>query len=238
MVKERVLVTCEHGGNGVPSRYAPLFRGWTRRLKTHRGFDPGALQMAEDLSRAFAAPLVASTVTRLLVDLNRSVGNPALHSAAVRRVSREEKSRIVRDHYLPYRRRVEGLVAKAALRGRPVIHIASHTFTPRLDGNVRRADIGLLYDPVRPGERRFCALWKRALERLAPDLEVRRNYPYAGKNDGLTSYLRSRHPPASYVGIEIEINQAFVFRAGPRWTRLRKAVVESLRSTLPALRDG
>ena len=53
------------------------------------------------------------------------------------------------------------------------------------------------------------------------ELRVRRNYPYAGKGDGLTSYLRRRFPPGAYVGIELEVNQSIVFAAGRRWTALR-----------------
>ena len=105
-------------------------------------------------------------------------------------------------------------------RGRRVIHISSHSFTPVLDGEVRRADVGLLYDPRRRGEVELCARWKAALCAIAPALAVRRNYPYAGKGDGLTSYLRTRFPPGAYVGIELEVNQAIVFAAGRPWTAL------------------
>ena len=62
-----LLVTCEHGGNRVPKRYRRLFAGWESVLASHRGYDPGALTLARELARAFDAPLVASTVTRLLV---------------------------------------------------------------------------------------------------------------------------------------------------------------------------
>ena len=33
-----------------------------------------------------------------------------------------------------------------------MIHVSSHSFTPELDGKVRRADVGLLYDPAPRGE--------------------------------------------------------------------------------------
>jgi predicted N-formylglutamate amidohydrolase len=141
---------------------------------------------------------------------------------------------MLRDHYLPHRTQVECLVAAAVSRGRRVVHISSHSFTPRLHGQVRRADVGLLYDPARKGEVGLSALWQGALKRAAPDLRIRRNYPYAGKNDGLTSHLRLRHPPAEYVGIELEINQALVIGTGIRWSRLRAKVVECLRSALAA----
>jgi predicted N-formylglutamate amidohydrolase len=227
------LVTCEHGGNRIPAPYRALFRGHAALLDTHRGYDPGALFMARELSHALRAPLVTSTVSRLLIDLNRSVGHPKLFSAATRALPLATRKSIVAEHYLPYRERVERLVARAVSRGRRVIHVSSHSFTPELHGKVRRADVGLLYDPRRRGEVRLCARWKAALAELAPDLSVRRNYPYAGKGDGLTSYLRRRFPPAAYVGVELEVNQKIVFAAGRRWTSLRRALVDSLHAALP-----
>lgn len=188
--------------------------------------------MAREISRSFKAPMVASTITRLLVDLNRSVGHPDLYSNASRHVSSEERDRMLHSHYLPYRMRVGNLIAKAVRRGHRVIHISSHSFTPRLDGVLRRADIGLLYDPARPGERKLGELWKGKLRRAAPDLRVRRNYPYLGKHDGLTSHLRRRYAPEVYVGVELELNQALVVGAKRRWTRVRATVVDSLRRAI------
>ena len=50
-----VVVTCEHGGNHIPALYRALFGDLQAALASHRGFDPGALEMAEDLARAFGA---------------------------------------------------------------------------------------------------------------------------------------------------------------------------------------
>jgi predicted N-formylglutamate amidohydrolase len=118
-------------------------------------------------------------------------------------------------------------------RRRRVIHISSHSFTPELDGKVRSADVGLLYHPGRRGEAELCARWKSSLAELAPQLRVRRNYPYAGKGDGLTSYLRQRFAPSVYVGIELEINQSIVLAAGRRWATLRSSLIDSLRTACP-----
>ena len=227
-----MLVTCEHGGNRVPPRYRRLLRDLQRPLQTHRGYDPGALLLARETAAAFAAPLVASTVTRLLVDLNRSAGHPRLHAPAVRAAAPEERARIIADHYLPYRTQAEKLISTAIARGRRVVHVSAHSFTPALNGKARNADVGLLYDPARPGEVRMCARWKAALEQAAPQLIVRRNYPYAGKDDGFMPYLRGRYRPAAYIGIEIEINQAIVAGAPRRWAALRAAIITSLRTTL------
>ena len=123
---------------------------------------------------------------------------------------------------------------KAVARGRRVIHISSHSFTPVLDGEARRADVGLLYHPGRGGEAELCARWKLALLPVAPELRIRRNYPYAGRADGVTSHLRLRFPPGDYVGIELEVNQRIVLAAGRPWTRLRSVLIDSLRAACTA----
>jgi predicted N-formylglutamate amidohydrolase len=136
--------------------------------------------MARVLATAFDAPLVISTVSRLLIDLNRSIGHPRLFSAATRSAPADVRDYVIERYYRPYRTQVEGLVREAVSRGRRVVHVSSHSFTPVLNGSVRSADVGLLYDPARPGETALCARWKDSLARRSL-LHVRRNYPYAGK---------------------------------------------------------
>ena len=223
-----IIITCEHGGNRIPSSYRQLFRGQRALLDSHRGYDPGALVMATALADTFRAPLVASTTSRLLIDLNRSIGHPQLFSEATRGAPAEARVQIVDEHYRPCRAKVEHLVTQAVSRGDRVIHISSHSFTAELNGRVRGADVGLLYHPGRSGEAEMCARWKETIAASAPELRVRRNYPYAGKGDGLTSHLRRRFPQSDYVGIELEINQGIVLTAGRRWTELRRVLIDSL----------
>ena len=230
MASDTFIITCEHGGNRIPTPYRFLFRGRQALLNTHHGYDPGALVLARALARASKAPLVSATISRLLIDLNRSPGHPQLYSAATRCAPAWLRARIVDDHYLPYRVRVEHLVRQAVSRGRRVIHISTHSFTPVLNGKVRNADVGLLYDPGRRGEAELSARWKAAIAAYVPQQRVRRNYPYAGKGDGLTSYLRRHFSSSAYVGIELEVNQSIVFGAGRRWTALRRVLIESLRT--------
>jgi predicted N-formylglutamate amidohydrolase len=228
------LITCEHGGNRIPAPFRSLFERRRTLLDSHRGYDPGALRIAKTLATAFRAPLVVSTVSRLLVDLNRSIGHPQLFSAATRGLPAELRAEIVERYYLPYRAHVERLVRRSVANGRRVVHISSHSFTPVLHGERRRADLGLLYHPGRPGEASLCARWQDALAAFAPGLRVRRNYPYAGKADGLTAYLRRGFSPRVYVGIELEVNQKIVAAGGPRWRRLCRALVQSLRAARAA----
>lgn len=232
MGSHSLVVTCEHGGNRIPSRYLDLFKANQVLLDSHRGFDPGALCMAKDLAAAFTAPLVASTVSRLLVDLNRSVGHPHLHYKAIPDEPSEIREIILKHYYQPYRMRAERLVKQAIAEHGQVIHLSSHSFTPELDGKVRNADIGLLYDPTRPVEVSLCEHWKAALKVCSPELSVRRNYPYVGKGDGLTAWFRQQFSSDIYVGIELEVNQKHIFKTGRHWTAIRKTVIKSLRMAL------
>src|SRR4029450_3525026 len=125
-----LVITCEHGGNRIPAPYRDLFHTHQALLDSHRGYDPGALIMARALATAFAAPLVASTVSRLLVDLNRSVGHPRLHSEATRKAHAEGRQRIMKLSSQPYRPQAERLVRQAIADDGLVIHLSSHSFTP------------------------------------------------------------------------------------------------------------
>jgi predicted N-formylglutamate amidohydrolase len=230
MRTDSFLITCEHGGNHIPAPYRALFLGHDALLASHRGYDPGALVMARALARAFGAPLVCSTVSRLLIDLNRSIGHPQLFSPMTRAAPAGMRATMLTQYYRPHREAVERLAAQSIAHGRRVIHIASHSFTPKLDGRVREVDVGLLYDPQRRGEATLCARWKAAIESMAPGLRVRRNYPYLGRNDGLTSALRRRFPPSAYVGVELEFNHGILLAGGRGWTALRSVLIDSLRS--------
>ena len=222
------LITCEHGGNRIPVRYGELFRGLSPLLKSHRGYDAGALTMAMELATALAAPLFVATTSRLLIDLNRSIGHPRLYSEATRRASEAVRREILERYYLGYRMEAELAIQQALELGGRVVHISSHSFTPELDGKIRNADIGLLYDPLRSGELEFCRRWQAFLRTHAPGLNIRRNYPYSGKSDGFTAYLRGRFPDHAYLGIELEINQKHVFKGGRHWRELRRLIVETL----------
>jgi predicted N-formylglutamate amidohydrolase len=104
--------------------------------------------------------------------------------------------------------------------------VAVHSFAPAVAGRVRHLDVALLYDPGRPRERTLARAWKETLRELDPTLRVRRNHPYRGAADGLTTWLRRRFPDARYAGLELEVGQALL--AGPRRRELGALLAESL----------
>jgi len=195
----QVIITCEHGGNRVPRAYQHLFAGRQTLLASHRGWDRGALPLARAFAKSLGAPLLFSQTSRLLIDLNRSAHNRTLCALPL---DRETRRHVFEEHYLPYRRRVEELLADA----QRVIHLGVHTFAPKMRGKVRRADIGLLYDPSHRREQSLCRRWSDAMQLD----RVYMNSPYRGIADGLTTAMRRRFPQNRYIGIELEVNQRLI----------------------------
>ena len=193
-------------------------------LDSHRGLDFGALESARAFGRRLGVVPFTATVSRLVCDLNRSPSHRNLFSEYTRDLAVERREALLAAHYWPYRNRVEQAVAAAP---GPVLHVSSHSFTPVLRGEVRRCDVGFLYDPARPVEVRFIETWHEALAAAAPELVLRRNYPYRGTSDALVTHLRRRFGDR-YAGIEIEVNQKHVGTA--RW----RALVATLSATLAA----
>lgn len=222
-----LVLSCEHGGKRVPSRYARHFDAPAAVLASHRGWDPGSLPLARRLARALRAPLIATTVTRLLVDCNRSPHHRKLHSTYAH-LDAALREALLDEHYRPHRARVEAAIAERLVRGARVLHVAVHSFTPVLDGVPRNADLGWLYDPRRTLERRVADELLLALRAGAPDLRVRRNYPYLGRADGLPTALRRRFPEARYAGFELELNQLHARR--PPFASLLAALRAALAS--------
>jgi len=226
-----LVVSCEHASRRVPTEYAHLFASRVARsaLETHEGYDIGALGVARELARSFGVDLHEGRVTRLLVDLNRSSHHPRVLSRFATGLDADARRDVLDRHHTPHRARVEADAAAHIALGRSVLHVGVHSFTPRLAGHLRTADVGLLYDPRRPSERRLCSRWQEALQLNDRALRVRRNYPYRGTADGLTTHLR-RALGSKYMGIELELNQAALTGNAARRREVVATVCSSLRA--------
>lgn len=198
-----ILLSCEHAGNQVPVRYRNLFPT-EEVLNSHRGWDPGALDIAAGLSEELDLPCFTHQTTRLLVEVNRSLGHPHLFSEFSQPLGDEDKQLLLDKYYFPYRLRVENALAQLA---KPALQLSIHTFTPVLNEKVRLTDIGILFDPTRLFESTLSDKLLNSLRQNLPGLRIEFNEPYKGIDDGFTTYLRTRFSDEEYAGIEIEINQ-------------------------------
>lgn len=226
MSRPQLIFTCEHASNSLP----PNFKGRIpeRLLHSHAGYDLGAVTLAKKLARAFNAPLLSGEVSRLIVDLNRSSHHRGVISHYVA-ASSEERLHLLTKYHAPFRAQTLALIRAMLNKGRPVLHISVHSFTRKLSGIRRTADIGLLYDPSRKLEKDTALRWQSNLQ--AKGQLVRRNYPYRGTSDGHTTALRKVFGPTQYRGIELEVCNDKLCK-GENVQELHRTIVASLSLTL------
>lgn len=204
-----LFLSCEHATNVVPPDFRHVFHQQESLLETHRAIDLGTEAIIRQLSQTFGCEYVTASVTRLLIDCNRSLSHATCFSEFSKSLSAAEKQQLIDKYYLPYRQKTEDMIKNHIEKGHQVLHLSIHSFTPILNGIARNTGIGLLYDPKHHGEKEVARQLHGLLSQQT-DYRIRLNYPYRGNADGFTTYLRKRYPQTDYLGIELEVNQALV----------------------------
>jgi len=229
-----LLLTCEHATNRLPP-FAQT-RGRPRAImESHWGWDIGAWELTRELARRLRAGAIGGRWSRLLIDLNRRVNDPTLIRSTAGGVPlpwndgigvKEIERRLVAYH-MPYHMQVDRLILQRLVRGVDPVLLAVHTFTPQLDGRLRRFDVGVLYEHHRGPAHRL----GRALRREG--LSVRYNQPYSGLAGMM--YAVDRHGTHHRLPcLELEVNQGLFDRKGAA-RKLGLSITRGLLTMLPAL---
>lgn len=225
-----ILITCEHATNFVPLGYRERLGIPQDVLESHRGWDAGALELAERLAECLGAQCFLGGVSRLVIDLNRSPENPTVWSEYSRELPVADRAKLMSLYYSPYRLAVHEAVEAFCKAGQPVIHLSIHSFTPVWEGQRRPTDIGILFDPDRQFETATASQWRSALQSHLPaGIAIHDNQPYQGTDDGLTTLLRTFFEDRLYAGIELEVNQCFPLGSSTEWEALCSGIIESAR---------
>lgn len=222
-----LIISCEHATNHVPDAYRHLFAEHPEVLSTHRGWDPGALPIAQALSAAFETPLISGKISRLLIEINRSPGNPEIWSGYSNPLPEATKQELFDTYYRSHETALKERIQKAITDYSLAIHLSIHTFTPVLDGVKRDVDLGILFDPDRKPESAFGVQFTANLNQKLNPLRVRENQPYKGTDDGLTTCFRKCFSEETYIGIEIEVSQRF-----ESMNTITEALIHSLGETI------
>ncbi|MDA3859162.1 MAG: N-formylglutamate amidohydrolase [Roseovarius sp.] len=185
------LILCEHASNHIPARYDGLGLKDSDRT-SHAAWDPGARDVALGLMRALDAPMIASTVSRLVYDCNRPPEAPSampersevIEVPGNRDLSAAARAERVRTVYTPFCDAVSALIATRKAAGLVTHLITIHSFTPLYFGKPRDCEIGILHD----SDSRLADAMLNEAHRL-PGRVIRRNDPY-GPDDGVTHSLK------------------------------------------------
>jgi predicted N-formylglutamate amidohydrolase len=203
----KIVLSCEHASAALLEGFEDLFSEKDQAvLWSHRGWDPGALRLAQELEYCFHTPLVRGEWTRLLLDLNRSTGNSARWSEYSRSLTESRRKELEDRIFEPYWNKLYGEIKNTIGESGCVLHLSVHSFVRMFNNKERQVDIGVLYDPDRSKESRFgTSLCDKLQKDFGSRLSVLPNVPYAGTDDGLTKVLRTHFTDEHYLGIELEV---------------------------------
>jgi len=201
------VLACDHASNRFPEGYGDLGLTPHQRLM-HIAWDPGALAVALQLVDHLDAPLVASTVSRLIIDCNRRHDAADLIPTISERteipgnanIGDNERARRLADYHAPFHDALERLIEGRKARGIETILVTVHSFTPVYKDVPRPWPIGLIHAT----DERFTAALRDALTADAPELNIGWNHPYSALN-GVTYTLEHHGDGRGLQSTMIEI---------------------------------
>lgn len=185
------VLVCDHASNRFPERYGNHGLTPHQRLM-HIAWDPGALAVAIRLSDLLDAPLIQSTVSRLIIDCNRALNAVDLipitsertEIAANASVPQSEREFRVARYHAPFHTAIDAMLEERERAGLETILVTVHSFTPTYKDVQRPWPIGLIHGT----EERFTHALFAALKAEDPALNVGWNEPYSARN-GVTYTL-------------------------------------------------
>jgi predicted N-formylglutamate amidohydrolase len=175
------LFTSDHFGRAIPRMLGDLGLP-ASELSRHIAWDIGIAGVAERMSHALNAHLIAQRYSRLVIDCNRppdAVSSIPLMSEATTvpgndGLTQDARARRRALLFDPYHRRIDAVIDARIKAGRPTVLVSLHSFTPVYAGIQRPWHIGTLYQH----DRKLPPELLRHL-RAEGDLVVGDNEPYA-----------------------------------------------------------
>ena len=216
------VIVVDHASARIPQRLGSLGLS-PPDLERHIAWDIGALGVAQAVSSALDAPLVAQNYSRLVIDCNRSPAvatsiplvSEATEIPGNAALSAEEVEARRREIFEPYHAHLRALLDERAASGASTVLVAQHSMTDVFKGARREMHAAILYNR----ERRFARRMLEALRR-EPGLVVADNRPYALSD--ATDYTVPYHAESRGLPcVEIEIRQDLIREAAGQaeWAR-------------------
>jgi len=206
-----LVLVCEHASCFIPPHFNSL--GLDAEAATsHVAWDPGAYEVALELSSLLDAPLVAQQVSRLVYDCNRPQHDPrAMPEKSEiyvipgnKNLSDSDKLQRKDTYYTPFHNTLAETISNKCSAGQQPDIITIHSFTPVFLGKKRAVEIGVLHDED-------TRLADKLLARCAADtqFDVQRNAPY-GAEDKVTHTLLTHAIPRGLPNVMLEIRNDLI----------------------------
>lgn len=224
------VFVCDHASNFFPPPYDQSLAITEADKSAHIAWDPGALGVAKGLSQSLDAPLIYTTVSRLIIDCNREESRedliPCLSEtteiAGNRNLPASEKAFRVSLVHRPFHEAIDKVLNQRKEEGLPTAVVSIHSFTPVYKGKSRPWEIGLISDT----DRRLADPVLAALSSRG-DLTVGDNEPYA-PSDGVYYTIRRHGEDRGLPCLMIEIRNDELTSAAEeeRWSGMLGPMLE------------
>lgn len=194
-----ILLLCDHASNALPPGGLGLDASL---LCTHIAYDIGAAAVTRALAKAYGAPALLGSWSRLLIDLNRGEDDPTLvmklSDGSIipgnRTADAGEVARRIARYHAPYHAAIDAELDRI---GQGAVLVSLHSFTPSWKGRPRPWEFGVLYD-------RDIRLAGPLMARLAEaGFAVGDNEPYSGALEGDTLWRHGTCRGLPHVLIEM-----------------------------------
>lgn len=229
-----VLLLCDHAGKEVPGGLGLLGIG-EEALARHIGWDIGAAAVTRALARRLDASAVLNHCSRLVVDVNRHPRNPTsippVSDDCVIPGNRDLPPGAALDrlrrYFLPYHRAVARRIRAFRRRGVVPAVISLHSFTPRLGGEDRPWQVGVLWrNDRRLSDPALAAL--RARAEAGGGLVVGDNQPYSGLGEfGFTVEFHTQRTRLPHVMFEVRQDEIATRSDAERWAGILAEALEA-----------
>lgn len=204
----QLLLVCEHASNFIPAELHDLQLD-NEVLHSHIALDIGAFDLACAISRLLDAPLISSTVSRLVYDCNRSYGlsdtipeqSEIFQIPGNLNLTDIEVTDRYKKYYLPFEQAISNQLAQFSA---PPIFLTIHSFTPVYLGKEREVDVGIIHDTDDQ-----LGSYMVKLARTRTNLSVDLNQPY-GNNDNTTHTLSLHGCKNNLLNTMIEVKNNFL----------------------------
>ncbi len=206
-----LIISCEHGSNKIPKKYAHLFKHRPSAFNTPDAFDIGAQHLAQHLHKVLKCDLVQTKVSRLLIDCNHSKSKlTQCFSKFTKKLPKADKQLLIDTYYLPFHQELEQKIVEHIAQGYQVLHLSLYTFAPFLNGLFLNTAVGLLYNTHRHGEKEVARIIHGLFQQKTPTYKIRHNFPFLGRHDYVLNSFRKQFSERDYLGIKLGVNQVLI----------------------------
>lgn len=237
-----IVFVCDHASNYFPAPYDNSLGISEDDKSAHIAWDPGALGVARGLAEKLNAPLIHTTVSRLIIDCNREEDRedliPALSEttriAGNEALAPEERRFRLDLAHRPFHDAIGKVLDLRRDCGLPTAVVSIHSFTPVYKGKARPWEIGLISDR----DRRLADPVLADL-RARGDLTVGDNEPYA-PSDGVYYTIRRHGEDRRLPCLMIEIRNDEVKTSSEenRWSEILAPMLERAMQAATASAGG